>query len=331
MSRTPAERHLQRARDRRRAHRDDVDLQAQLAQQLLLLDPEALLLVDDQQPEVLRAHVAREQPVGADEDVDLPVREALDRLALLGGRAEAADLLDGERVVAQALGEGAVVLLGEDRRRDEDHHLLAVVGRLEGGAQRDLGLAVADVAADQAVHRPRGLHVVLDLLDRLALVGRLAVGEGGLEVAQPVRVVPEGVAAAAAALGEQVEQLAGQLLGGPPRARLDRVPAGAAELGERRVLAAGADVAGDLRELVDRQEDLVGAGVLELEVVARDARDRLRVEAREAREPVVLVDDDVARAQVGEGAQQPAAAARRPLGGGAPAVDQPVLGDRRRA
>ena len=56
-------RHLQRARDRRRAHRDDVDLELHLAQQLLLLDAEALLLVDDDQPEVLGAHVAAEQAV----------------------------------------------------------------------------------------------------------------------------------------------------------------------------------------------------------------------------------------------------------------------------
>ena len=58
------EAHLQRARDRRRAHADHVDLELELAQQLLLLDAEALLLVDDDQPEVLRAHVAAEQRGG---------------------------------------------------------------------------------------------------------------------------------------------------------------------------------------------------------------------------------------------------------------------------
>jgi hypothetical protein len=52
-------------------------------------------------------------------------------------------------VVLQALGEGAEVLLGEDRGRRQHQHLLAVVGGLERRAQRDLGLAVADVAADQ--------------------------------------------------------------------------------------------------------------------------------------------------------------------------------------
>ena len=67
----PGERHLERARDRRGGQRQHVDLQPQLAHQLLLLHAEALLLVHDQQPELLRAHVAREQPVRADEDVDL--------------------------------------------------------------------------------------------------------------------------------------------------------------------------------------------------------------------------------------------------------------------
>ena len=76
--------------------------------------------------------------------------------------------------------------------------------------------------------------------------------------------------------------------------------------------AAGADVAGDLGELVDRQEDLVRARELEVEVVARDAGDRLRVEAREARDAVVLVDDDVAGAQVGERAQRARGARPRP-------------------
>ena len=46
-------------------------LQLELAQQLLLLDAEALLLVDDDAgPRSLRAHVAAEEAVGADEDVD---------------------------------------------------------------------------------------------------------------------------------------------------------------------------------------------------------------------------------------------------------------------
>ena len=65
------EAHLQRARDRRRRQREHVDVGAQLLDRLLVRHAEALLLVDDEQAEVLERDVARQQPVGADDDVDL--------------------------------------------------------------------------------------------------------------------------------------------------------------------------------------------------------------------------------------------------------------------
>ncbi len=147
--------------------------------------------------------------------------------------------------------------------------------------------------------------------------GGLGEREALLELALPVGVRPERVPAAAAALGVQAQQLARQLLRGAPRARLHRVPARAAELAQRRVLAARADVARDLRQLVGGDEHAVIALVFEIQVVARDVRDRARLKAREARHAVVLVDDDVARAQLGERAQRAAAdclPARRPPG-----------------
>jgi hypothetical protein len=152
------------------------------------------------------------------------------------------------------------------------------------------------------------LHVRLDDLDGVALVRGLLVGPAALEVPLPLRVVRERVALARPALGVQLEQLARELLRRAPGARLHRLPALAAELGQRRVRAAGADVARDLRELLDGQEHLVRARVLEVQVVAGDAPDRLRVEPGEAGDAVVLVDDDVARAQVGERAQRAAPA-----------------------
>ena len=69
------ERHVQRARNRRRAHRQHVDLAAHLLDALLVRDAEALLLVDDEQAEVVEAHVLRQQAVGADDDVELALGE----------------------------------------------------------------------------------------------------------------------------------------------------------------------------------------------------------------------------------------------------------------
>ena len=267
--------------------------------------------------------------MGTDEDVDLALGKAGHGLPLLGGGAEARHVLDGHRVVLETLGERAVVLLGEDRGRRQHHHLLAVLGGLERGAQRHLGLAVADVAADEAVHRPRRLHVGLDELDGVALVRRLVVGEGVLEFTLPVAVHRERVALAALALGVQVEQLAGQLLSGAPRPGLDRLPARPAELGQRRMGAAGTDVAADLGQLVDGHEHPVRAGVLQVQVVTGDSGNGLGVKAGEAGDAVVLVDDDVARAQVREAAQDATAALAAWLLGGPPALEEPVIGDDR--
>ncbi len=66
--------------------------------------------------------------------------------------------------------------------------------------------------------------------------------------------------------------------------------------------------------------------VLEVQVVAGHARHRLGVEAGEARDPVVLMDDDVAGPQVAEAPEEAAPLARGP-GARLAAVDQPVLGE----
>ena len=208
------ERHVQRARDRRCAQREHVDLEPQRAQQLLLRDAEALLLVDDHEPELLRDHVAAEHAVRADQDVDLARLEVGDDLLLLLRRAEARDHLDPHREVAVALAEGVPVLLGEHRRRDEHQRLLAVHRDGEGRADGDLGLAEADVAADEPVHRARRLEVLLDGLDRGALVLGLAVRELRLEPLEPL--VLELVRDPGRLLAARVEreQLAGQLAHG---------------------------------------------------------------------------------------------------------------------
>ena len=55
--------------------REHVHLEAQLAQELLLRDAEALLLVHDHEPELLGDDVAREHAVRSDQDVDLALGE----------------------------------------------------------------------------------------------------------------------------------------------------------------------------------------------------------------------------------------------------------------
>jgi hypothetical protein len=102
------------------------------------------------------------------------------------------------------------MLLGQNRRRHQHHHLLALRRCLVRGAQRDLGLAVADVAADQPIHRTLGLHVGLDRFDRVDLIGGLAIGKRRLELDLPLAVGLEAMALSSLALGVEVEQLTGE-------------------------------------------------------------------------------------------------------------------------
>ena len=94
----PGDRHVQRARDRRRRQREHVEVGAQPLQALLLHDPEALLLVDHQQPQALEADIPGEQAVGADRDVHGAGLEARQRPLLLFLGAEALRVQHGTTV-----------------------------------------------------------------------------------------------------------------------------------------------------------------------------------------------------------------------------------------
>ena len=115
--------------------------------------------------------------MGADEDVDLALLEVFQQGRRLLRRAGPRQVVDAHGHVFQPALEGAEVLIGQHRRGHENGHLLAVDGGLEGGPDGHLGLAEADVAADQAVHGLGALHVGLDVLRGLELVGCVLIEE----------------------------------------------------------------------------------------------------------------------------------------------------------
>ena len=106
------------------------------------------------------------------------------------------------------------VLFGQERRRHEHRDLLALHHGLEGRADRDLGLAEADVAADQAVHRLGLFHVLLDVVDRDELVAGLLMREGIFELGLPGRVGAERVAGHRHPHRVEPDQLARHVLDG---------------------------------------------------------------------------------------------------------------------
>ncbi len=183
-------------------------------------------------------------------------------------------------------------------------HLLAVLDRLEGRPQRHLGLAITHVAAEQTVHRALRLHVVLDRVDSAQLVRGLLVGEGLLEAHLPLVVLGEAEALGGLPESVEMQQFAGHLAGRFAHPALDVFPGLAPELRERRRRTARPHVAHDLADLVVGDVEHVPVFVGQVEVVAGDAGHRLGGDAFEAAHPVVLVDHEVALAQVAEAGER---------------------------
>ena len=259
---------------------------------------EALLLVDDQQPQIFELHILAEQLVRADDDVRLAGQQVFQhRLGVLG---IARKLLDAHGKARKPREEVLIVLPGEQRRRHQHGDLLGIHDCLEAGAHSDLGLAIADIAQEQAVHDLGALHVLLDLLDALELSRRLGIGKVVLKLPLPDGVLRKGIALCLAAFAVDLDQVFCELLDRGARLGLSRFPFAPAQLGKPRLLLVRADVFVDAPDLRRRDEQPIAVAVFDLHVVRADARDFHRLESQVFALAVHLVHDDVARMQVGQ-------------------------------
>ena len=198
------------------------------------------------------------------------------------------------------------MLLGKHRCRHQQRRLLPVENALHHGAQRDLRLAVAHVAAEQAVHRRFALHIRFDLLDGAELIVRFLKVERILKLALPRRIRRKGEAGTALPLGIERDKSLGKVLRRRFRLRLGTAPVGAAEPGKPRgalavFVRAAADVFRHQIKLRRRHVQRVAAGIAELDVVLFHTVHTQALDAGEASDAVVDVHHQVAGRQVGVG------------------------------
>ncbi len=282
-----------------------------------MLDAEAVLFVDDHEPEPFELELGLEQLVRADHDVDRAVREPLERAGRARRAPEARQELDPHRPLREPILERAMVLLREQRRRHEHGDLEAGLHGHERGAQRDLGLAEAHVAADDAVHRFRAREVLEHALDRRELI--LGLLERKLEREALIAVVLERHRGADARRAPRVEI---QELGGRVARRFRGFtfrlrPLVRAEPVQRRILGRGTAVARDEMQALHGHVELVAARVLEQQELGQHAVHVERREAAIAADAVVLVHDRRADQEIGELADHGFGIARAPPAVGA--------------
>ena len=200
--------------------------------------------------------------------------------------------------------EGFEMLEGENGGGREDGDLFVVGDGFEGGAHGDFGFAVADVAAEEAIHRSGAFHVALDVGDGVVLVLRFLEFEGVFEFALEIAVGREGVAVGGFARGVEAEELVGHVFERFADVGFARVPAGAAEFVERGLGAFDDAIALDEVHAFERN---VEAGVVEIAEEHEFAAAAVGLDLAEAFEladAVIDVDDVVAGFEFGEIAEE---------------------------
>jgi hypothetical protein len=204
-------RHVEGPRNRRGGQRQQVHLGPQLLEPLLLLHAEALLFVDDDQPQLPESHVSLDQAVGADDDVDAALLEPLEHGIHFAAGAEPRQQLDPHGPVREPVGERRKMLLCQQCRGYQQGDLPAGLHGDEGGPQGNFGLAEADVTAHDAVHRHRRLEIGQHRLDGGLLVRCLFVRKARGEFGAELLVDGKGKALAGQPAGIEVEQLGGNV------------------------------------------------------------------------------------------------------------------------
>jgi len=297
----PGQGHIKRARDGRGREGQHVHLGAQLLEMFLMGHTETLFLIDDHQSQVFEGNVTSQQAVRADDDIHLAQRQLEHDLVLFAGRTEAREHLHAHRKSRKPLAEGLVVLLSQNSRRHQDGHLFAVHDGLKGRTQGDFCLAVAHVAAQEPVHRTRGLHVLLDLIDGLQLVFRLDEGKTCFKIPLPGMIVLEGVSLGREAFGIQFEQVLGDLDHLFAYVLLGLAPIGAAQPGGPRWFTPRTDIAAEPVRLVDGYVELVAALVFHQQELAFRSLQCAADEAAESADAIIHVHHPIAGIEIGVG------------------------------
>ena len=189
------------------------------------------------------------------------------------------------------------MLAYQHRRRRGDDDLLARQRRDRGGAERDLGLAIADIADDEPVHRLARRQIGPRRGDRARLVGSFGEGELGGETLIGVDVGLEHRGGLAVAFGGERGQ--------PARALGDRCvdraaafrPARPVERVERDRVLVGA-IAPDAVGIRDRHQPPALIGIFEDDRVAAIGIDPDGLDPGDEPDPEILVDHDIADADV---------------------------------
>src|SRR5580704_14076524 len=230
----------------------------------------------------------------ADDDVDFSCFEGGQGFLLLCRRAESTEHLDAGGKGGEAALEGLVMLKGEDCGGSENCDLLGVGDGFDRGAHSHFGFAVADVAAQEAIHWRGAFHVALNVGDGEVLVGSFLELEGIFKFALEVAVWRKRQAWGGFSGCVEGEELLGHVFERLSDAGLARIPAGAAEFVERWMRAFDDAIALHQVHALERNVEAGVFGVAEQHEFATAAVGFDLAETLELADTVIDVDYEIA-------------------------------------
>ena len=152
-----------------------------------------------------------EQLVGSHHGVDGSLLQAIENGFAFRRRPETIQQSHLDRIRREAFRERAPVLLSQHRGWGQHRHLFSSGDGFEDGADRNFGLAEANVPAHQSVHRLLPFHVPFHVGRGLQLIRRRVIGERLLHFHLPGAVGGEGKACGLLPFCVQLHQIKGNL------------------------------------------------------------------------------------------------------------------------
>src|SRR5262245_32677221 len=223
----------------RRGHRRDIDLFLDLLESLFVRDTEPLLFINDHQAEIVKLDVLRKQPVSPDNDIDLAGLEIGYDFLLFFRIDESAQHDDRDWKCRKPLFERFEMLIAKNGGWRQYRNLFPVPYRLESRAHRYFGLAIANIAADQPVHRHWRLYIPFNVDYGRKLVRCLLVLKCFFKFFLPFRVWGKRITVGHFAFRVKFQKLLGHVADRALSARLSSDPSRPAELVQLRLRALG--------------------------------------------------------------------------------------------
>ena len=203
-------------------------------------DAKTLFFIDNHQSEIAKAYVFGKHSMCADDDIDLARFDSLHDVLLFFRRTKTRKQFNLHREGRKPLAKGIEVLVSQHRRRRQHRGLFSIHDSFESRAHRNFCLAVTNVAAQQAIHRRPGFHVVLHIFDCGFLIRSQRVFKAFFKFALPRSVLRKRVALDQLALCIKPQQLVSHVAHRALGFRLRLQPTDSTQAIERGLMTFGA-------------------------------------------------------------------------------------------